>query len=422
MPTCHFSPGFAFIPPRAPYAADAARSRGRLIPEPHSPSRSAFQRDRDRIIHCTAFRRLAHKTQVFVPHEGDHFRTRLTHSLEVAQIARSLARALGLDDDLTEALALAHDLGHTPFGHTGEDELNELMAPYGGFDHNAQALRIVTKLERRYAAFDGLNLTWETLEGLVKHNGPLLQAAGKAAPRYAKRGIPPAILEYNANHDLELASFPSAETQAAAIADGIAYNAHDLDDGLRSGLIIFAQIGEVDFLRGIGDEIAARYPSLDQARAIHELVRRVISFFIEDAIAESRRRIDSSGVASVEDVRKLRLPLIGFSQSALNADEAMSNFLFDRMYRHPSLTRIRDEASLIVRNLFARFFTAPKLMPAEWAEAAANGVVSDARRARLVCDYIAGMTDRYAVAEHRRLFGDAPDLRLNPSEARAPPP
>ncbi|MCI0599170.1 MAG: deoxyguanosinetriphosphate triphosphohydrolase, partial [Beijerinckiaceae bacterium] len=412
---------FGCLPPRAPYAAQAAISRGRQFSEPNSLSRTEFQRDRDRIIHCTAFRRLAHKTQVFVPHEGDHFRTRLTHSLEVAQIARSLARALGLDDDLAEALALAHDLGHTPFGHTGEDALNECMAPYGGFDHNAQGLRIVTKLERRYAAFDGLNLTWETLEGIAKHNGPLLQASGKAAPRYATCGIAPAILAYNAINDLELAQFASAEAQAAAIADGIAYNAHDLDDGLRSGLIVFAQIGEVEFLRGIGDEIAAQYSGLDRARAVHELVRRVIGFFIEDVIAESRERIEAAGVASVAEVRNLPRPLIGFSQAAVDADDAIRHFLFDHMYRHPSLTRIRDEAGLIVRNLFAKFSIAPELMPAEWAEGAAGRIASDAGRAGLVCDYIAGMTDRYAVAEHRRLFGDAPDLRLTPAEARAPP-
>jgi dGTPase len=411
MPVCHFSPAFAGVPPRAPYAADAARSRGRLIAEPHSPSRSVFQRDRDRIIHCTAFRRLAHKTQVFVPHEGDHFRTRLTHSLEVGQIARTLARALGLDDDLAEALALAHDLGHTPFGHTGEDVLDELMAPYGGFDHNAQALRIVTKLERRYAAFDGLNLTWETLEGLVKHNGPLLQADGRVAARYGKRGLPAAILEYNAVHDLELAHFASAEAQAAAIADGIAYNAHDLDDALRAGLIDFAQIGEVDFLRDIGGENAALYPGLEPVRAIHELVRRLITFFIEDAIIESRRRIEAAEVASVEDVYTQRAPLIGFSPAALSADKSIRCFLSKNLYRHQRLVRIREQAGLIVRDLFSRFFRGPELMPAEWAEAAARAGAGEARRARVVCDYIAGMTDRYAVFEHRNLFDETSELQ-----------
>jgi dGTPase len=389
-----------------------------LIAEPHSPSRSIFQRDRDRIIHCTAFRRLAHKTQVFVPHEGDHFRTRLTHSLEVGQIARTLARALGLDDDLAEALALGHDLGHTPFGHTGEDVLDELMTPYGGFDHNAQALRIVTKLERRYAAFDGLNLTWETLEGLVKHNGPLVQGDGKVAARYAKRGLPAAILDYNAAHNLELARFASAEAQAAALADGIAYNAHDLDDALRAGLIDFAQIGEVDFLRDIGGEFAALYPGLEPSRAVHELVRRLITFFIEDAIAESRRRIEASQVTNVEDVRAQRAPLVGFSPAAVSADNAIRSFLLTNMYRHQRLVRIRDQAGLIVGNLFSRFFMAPDLMPDEWAEATARAGAGEARRARLVCDYIAGMTDRYAAAEHQRLFDETPELHLSPLEAK----
>jgi dGTPase len=401
----------AFSPLRAAYAADAARSRGRLIAEPGSPSRSEFQRDRDRIIHSTAFRRLAHKTQVFIPHEGDHFRTRLTHSLEVGQIARSLARSLGLDDDLAEALALAHDLGHTPFGHIGEDVLDELMAAYGGFDHNAQALRIVTKLERRYAAFDGLNLTWETLEGLVKHNGPLVGANGVLVPRYAKRGLPVALLEYNAVQNLDLAHFASAEAQAAALADDIAYNAHDIDDGLRAGLIDFTQISEVDFLRRTGEEIEASYPGLEPVRAIHELVRRLITYLIEDAISESRRRIEAAGVASVEDVRAQSGPLIGFSEAASSVDDAIKTFLFQNLYRHQRLIRSRDRAGLIIRNLFPKFFTAPDLMPDEWAGAAAKIGADETRRARLVCDYIAGMTDRYAVAEHYRLFDDAPDLR-----------
>jgi len=402
---------FAFPPARAPYAADGSRSRGRLIAEPVSPSRTEFQRDRDRIIHSTAFRRLAHKTQVFVPHEGDHFRTRLTHSLEVGQIARALARALGLDDDLAEALALAHDLGHTPFGHTGEDALDELMRPYGGFDHNAQALRIVTKLERRYAAFDGLNLTWETLEGLVKHNGPLLQTDGAPVARYAKRGLPAALVEFDAVQNLGFAQYASAEAQAAGLADDIAYNAHDIDDGLRAGLIDFSQIAEVDFLRDLGSEIESLYPGLEAARVIHELVRRVITHFIEDAIEESQRRIAASGVASVDDVRRQSLPLIGFSQATTSVDRLIKSFLFQNMYRHQRLTRVRDQAAEIIRNLFPRFFESPELMPEEWAEAGVRIGSDEARRARLVCDYIAGMTDRYAVAEHHRLFDEAPDLR-----------
>ena len=411
MPACQFSPGLFLSPLRAPYAVDAARSRGRLIPEPDSPSRSPFQRDRDRIIHCTAFRRLALKTQVFVPDEADHFRTRLTHSLEVAQIARSAARALGLDDDLAEALALAHDLGHTPFGHTGEDVLNELMAPYGGFDHNAQTLRIVTELERRYAAFDGLNLTWETLEGIVKHNGPLLKPDGGLAVLQGKGGLNQAIREFNKVFDLELSHYASAEAQAAALSDGIAYNAHDLDDGLRAGLIGLEQTGEVGLLRKIGREISAHYPGIEPGRAIHELVRRTITFFIEDTIDESSRRIAASGVASVEDVWASGEPLIGLSPEARDADASLRTFLREHIYRHERLRRIRRDAAEIVRNLFERFFSAPNLMPEEWALTAGQADASTVRKARIVCDYIAGMTDRYAVAEHRRLFGEAPDLR-----------
>lgn len=412
MPSSRFSHAFAFAATRAPYAADAARSRGRLVAEPPSPSRTAFQRDRDRIIHCTAFRRLAHKTQVFVPHEGDHFRTRLTHSLEVGQIARSLARALGLDDDLAEALALAHDLGHTPFGHTGEDVLDALMSPYGGFDHNAQALRIVTKLERRYAAFDGLNLTWETLEGLVKHNGPLLDPRAAASGEKAKP-VPEAILEYNAAHDLDLARFASAEAQAAALADGIAYNAHDIDDGLRAGLIGFEQTASVPWLGGIVCEIESLHPRLEESRAIHELVRRMIASFIEDAIEESAKRIEASGAASADDVRALGAPVAGLSAQAARAEAEIKAFLFENMYRHSRLAAIRENAGAVVRDLFLRFFDDPALMPAEWAEAAAAPGAGEARRARLVCDYIAGMTDRYALAEHRRLFDKTPDLQLN---------
>jgi dGTPase len=401
-----------FSPQRAPYAANPARSRGRLFAETASPTRSEFQRDRDRILHSTAFRRLAHKTQVFIPHEGDHYRTRLTHSMEVGQIARALARALGLDDDLAEALGLGHDLGHTPFGHTGEDVLDAAMTPYGGFDHNAQALRIVTKLEHRYAAFDGLNLTWETLEGLVKHNGPLLQPDGTPTPRYALRGLPIAICEYAKAHDLALGSFASAEAQAAALADDIAYNAHDLDDGLRAGLFEIAQVTEVAFLREIIHEIDQHYPGLERPRRFHELVRRVITTFIEDAIEESRRRIEESGVRSVDDIRALKQPVIAFSADAGKTDRAIKSFLGEHMYRHPSINRVRVQAADVVRDLFGAFLKDPARMPKEWAETAAKPRAGDeARRARIVCDYIAGMTDRYALAEHQRFFDATPDLR-----------
>jgi dGTPase len=403
---------FAFSPWRAPYAADPALSRGRLFAEPPSPDRTEFQRDRDRILHSTAFRRLAHKTQVFVPHEGDHYRTRLTHTIEVSQIARAVARALGLDDDLAEALALGHDLGHTPFGHTGEDVLDEMMRPYGGFDHNAQALRLVTELEHRYAAFDGLNLTFETLEGLVKHNGPLLQADGSPAPRYAARGLPLAVIEYAAAHDLGLGTFASAEAQAAALADDIAYNAHDIDDGLRAGLFDFGALAEVDFLRDILRDIDRHYPGLERPRRIHELVRRVIAHFIEDAIAESRQRLAASGVASADAVRAQRRPMIGFSAATEEIEKRIKGFLLPNMYRHPRIARIRVEAEGVIRDLFPALLENASSMPTEWAEAAAKlGAGDTPRLARLICDYIAGMTDRYALSEHARLFDATPELR-----------
>jgi dGTPase len=396
---------------RAPYAADAARSRGRLFAEPPSGSRSEFQRDRDRIIHSSAFRRLAHKTQVFVPHEGDHYRTRLTHSLEVGQIARSIARSLGLDDDLAEALALAHDLGHTPFAHAGEDALDALMDPYGGFDHNAQALRIVTKLERRYAGFDGLNLTFEALEGLVKHNGPSLRPDGDPAPRYAKRGLPAAVLEFNAALDLELSRFASAEAQVAALADDIAYNAHDLDDGLRAGLLDLQQIAQVPFLGGIEGEIRDLHPDLEPVRVIHELVRRLLTSFIDDAIDESSRRLAASGAATTDDVRAMARPLIGSSEAMFCVERTIKDFLYESLYRHPRLNRVRAQAHDVVCNLFFRYMKTPDAMPSDWARAAADFGSGSAGRARVICDYIAGMTDRYAIVEHRRLFDEAPDLR-----------
>ena len=293
---------------RAPYACDPSRSRGRLHAEPASPTRSAFQRDRDRIVHSSAFRRLKHKTQVFVFHEGDHYRTRLTHSIEVSQIARALARALGLDEDLAEALALSHDLGHTPFGHTGEDALDACMAAFGGFDHNAQALGLVTRLERRYAEFDGLNLTWETLEGLVKHNGPLVDRDGRPTTRYADQGVPLAILEYDARQPLGLSTFASAEAQGAALADDIAYNAHDIDDGLRAGLFPIEELRKVAFVADLLAEVDVRYPGLEPPRRIHEVVRRVITRFVEDVIGESERRLAALAPAEAEAIRARRRP------------------------------------------------------------------------------------------------------------------
>lgn len=394
---------------RAVYACRTATSRGRLVEEPGSATRSSFQRDRDRIIHSTAFRRLKHKTQVFVSHEGDHFRTRLTHTIEVAQIARALARALGLDEDLAEALALAHDLGHTPFGHTGEDALDECMAGFGGFDHNAQTLRIVTWLERRYAGFDGLNLTWETLEGLVKHNGPLLTANGKPTERYAKSGIPVAILEYQEKQDLWLDSHASAEAQVAALADDIAYNAHDIDDGLRAGLFDLPELRTVPFLSGLLDEIDRLHPGLERSRATNELVRRVITRFVEDVIAESEARIAALAPGDADAIRRAGAPVVAFSQAIAAADQAIKGFLYPNMYRHPRIGVIRKEAADVVRDLFVRFKAQPQAMPAEWA--AGSGELGEARLARRVSDYIAGMTDSYALDEHRRLFDATPSLR-----------
>ncbi|HEV2552148.1 MAG TPA: deoxyguanosinetriphosphate triphosphohydrolase [Bosea sp. (in: a-proteobacteria)] len=394
---------------RAPYACRAATSRGRLIAEPASPTRNPFQRDRDRIIHSTAFRRLKHKTQVFVSHEGDHFRTRLTHTIEVAQIARALARALGLDEDLAEALALAHDLGHTPFGHTGEDALAECMADVGGFDHNAQTLRIVTRLERRYAGFDGLNLTWETLEGLVKHNGPLLTADGSPTERYEQGGIPAAIVEYQAKQDLWLDSYASAEAQAAALADDIAYNAHDIDDGLRAGLFGHGELRAVPFLAELLDEIEGLHPGLETARATNELVRRVITRFVEGVIAESQGRLAVLAPADADAVRRAGRPVIAFPNAITRADAEIKAFLYPNMYRHARIAPIRREAAQVVRDLFGRFRANPGLMPVDWAAGCES---LDAQRlARRVADYIAGMTDWYALDEHRRLFDATPTLR-----------
>jgi dGTPase len=394
---------------RAPYACDPAASRGRIHREAASPTRSEFQRDRDRIIHSTAFRRLKHKTQVFVYHEGDHYRTRLTHTIEVSQIARALARSLGLDEDLAEALALSHDLGHTPFGHTGEDALDACMAAFGGFDHNAQALRVVTRLERRYAAYDGLNLTWETLEGLVKHNGPLLGPQGDPVGHYKARGVPKPILEHNEVQDLRLASYAGGEAQAAAIADDIAYNAHDIDDGLRAGLFHIEELAEVPFLAELLREVDERHPGLELSRRIHELVRRVITRFVEDAVLESERRLAELAPGHADDIRSAGAAVVGFSAFFVEADAAIKAFLHPHMYRHPRLIGVRAEADQIVRDLFQRFMAEPQAMPDEWHSGLEGA--DESRVARRVGDYIAGMTDGYAILEHQRLFDTTPDLR-----------
>jgi dGTPase len=393
---------------RASYACNPSASRGRLYPEAVSRTRSEFQRDRDRIIHSSAFRRLKHKTQVFVHHEGDHYRTRLTHSIEVSQIARALARSLGLDEDLAEALALSHDLGHTPFGHTGEEALDSCMVGFGGFDHNAQALRVVTRLERRYAEYDGLNLCWETLEGLVKHNGPLYDGFGRPTLRYAARGVPLAIQEYNAQHDLGLGAHAGGEAQAAAIADDIAYNAHDLDDGLRAGLFALEDLREVSFLQDILSEVDGRYPGLETSRRIHELIRRVITRLVEDVVAEGDRRIAALAPAHADEIRGAGDAVLCFSSAVREADASIKRYLYPHMYRHPDLMRVRGHADAIVRDLFRRFVAEPLAMPDEWH---ADLPGDEPRLARRVADYIAGMTDRFAVLEHRRLFETTPDLR-----------
>jgi dGTPase len=394
---------------RAAYSADPARSRGRRHAEAESPTRNAFRRDCDRIIHSTAFRRLAHKTQVFVYHEGDHYRTRLTHTLEVAQIARSLARALGLDEDLAEGLALAHDLGHPPFGHAGERSLDKALARFGGFDHNAQGLRLVTDLERRYAAFDGLNLTWETLEGLVKHNGPLTDCAGKPLGRHVERGVPAPILAYNKVQDLELWSFAGGEAQVAALSDDIAYDAHDIDDGLRADLFTLDNIAQVELVGDILREIEREHPRLEPARRVHETGRRLITRMIEDVIAESRRRLTALEPGSAADLRQASGAVIAFSPAMEKADAAIKGFLAPRMYHHQRVERVMAEAEGVLRDLFAHYTATPADLPAEWAEGFDRA--DESTRARRIADYIAGMTDRYALIEHAKYFKTTPELR-----------
>ncbi|MBV8792795.1 MAG: deoxyguanosinetriphosphate triphosphohydrolase [Pseudolabrys sp.] len=394
---------------RAVYAADPKHSRGRLYDEPVSPTRNAFRRDCDRIIHSTAFRRLAYKTQVFIFHEGDHFRTRLTHTLEVVQIARSLARALGLDEDLSEALALSHDLGHSPFGHAGERALDQCVPAYGGFDHNAQSLRIVTDLERRYPDFDGLNLSWETLEGLVKHNGPLTDRAGAGIGRYKDQGVPGPILAYDRKQPLELWSFASAEAQVAALADDIAYDAHDIDDGLRAGLFTLGDIAEVPIIREVLASIDARYPGLDHGRRAHEVVRGLITRMIEDVIAETNARVLALRPHSSAEVRTADRTTVGFSARMAEADQGVKGFLYPRMYRHTRVMAIMGAAENIVRDLFEHYQANPSDLPLEWSQDLTPG--DEGSRARRIADYIAGMTDRYALIEHARFFDSTPELR-----------
>jgi dGTPase len=378
----------------APYAADPKASKGRQFAEPESRTRTPFARDRDRIIHCTAFRRLTEKTQVFVAHEGDYYRTRLTHSLEVSQIARSLAVALGLDADLAEAIALAHDLGHPPFGHAGEDELADCMKPFGGFDHNVQTFRVVTELERRYPGFLGLNLTWETLEGVVKHNGPV--TAKLKDPAWA------ALVSFNAGYDLRLDTYASAEAQVAAIADDIAYNNHDVDDGVQAGLFALSDLEDIPL---IGPAIASArgdWPKLDDRMLRLEAVRRMIGLMIDDVLQETRARVAAGKVQTIEDVRMLGHTLVQFTDGMQEDLSRLRLFLHQRMYRHYRVNRTRSQARRILSEMFHLFTAEPEVLPPEW-HSAADGLDKSAL-ARHVCDYIAGMTDRFAIEEHRRLF------------------
>ncbi|WP_298969783.1 deoxyguanosinetriphosphate triphosphohydrolase [uncultured Roseobacter sp.] len=373
------------------YASDPMRARGRRVREEESTFRSCFQRDRDRIIHASAFRRLKHKTQVFIEHEGDYYRTRLTHSIEVAQVARTISGALGLNPELTEAVALAHDLGHTPFGHTGEDALSELMAPFGGFDHNAQAIRIVTHLERHYASFDGLNLTWETLEGLAKHNGPV------TGP------VPWALEIYNAQHDLELHTFASAEAQVAAIADDVAYNHHDLHDGLRAELFSTDELAALPILNACFEEVDELYPGLNYYRRRHEALRRFFGVLVEDVINFAQARLMSLQPQSVDDVRGAGQTIIRFSDDVFSDLKVIRSFLFDRMYRAPSVVEMRAQVTQVVEELFPYFMSHPDQLPKQWRKDV-DEAQGETALARIVSDYIAGMTDRFALQEHDRLI------------------
>ena len=371
------------------YAVNSKTSRGRLYYEEEVDHRSNYQRDRDRIIHSDAFRRLKHKTQVFVAHESDYFRTRLTHSIEVGQIARTISSALGLNIDLTEAISLAHDLGHTAFGHTGEEALNSCMSKFGGFDHNAQAIKIVTTLETNYASFDGLNLTWETLEGIAKHNGPLVQPINYY------------LSEYNALHGLDLSSFASCEAQVAAISDDIAYNNHDRSDGLRAGLFELADLYSLPIIGVCLREVDKLYPKVEESRKCREGLRRVFSLMVEDVLAQSKKNLKSFSNLGPDAVRTHGQPVIGFSNEFLVQLNQIKKFLFEKMYRHWKVNRLRFKASKVIKDLFHIFFEQPDILPDDWGNSAK--LLGETERARLICDYIAGMTDQYALMEYRKL-------------------
>ncbi len=383
-----------YFVPRAPYAEDPFKSRGRRFSEDESRTRTPFARDRDRIIHTSAFRRLKEKTQVFVAHEGDNFRTRLTHSLEVAQVARSLATALGLDSDLAETIALGHDIGHPPFGHAGEDELEQQMKDFGGFDHNVQTFRVVTELEHRYPDFLGLNLTWETLEGIIKHNGPVTNKLGKPSWK--------AIQKYDAEYDLGLNTWASAEAQVAALADDIAYNNHDVDDGVTAGLFTLDELMDVPLIGPILFAVKSERPDLDPRLTHLEAIRRMIGAMIDDVMGETLQRAAATGVGSADEVRALDHALVAFSPDMAEDLARLRKFLHERMYRHWRVNRTRSQARRILGEMFALFLKEPEVLPTVWFAKSQNR--DEAGRARVVCDYIAGMTDRFAIEEHRKLF------------------
>ena len=397
--------------PLAAYACRPDQSRGRVFEEPDSPSRTPFQRDRDRIIHCSAFRRLKYKTQVFVYHEGDHYRTRLTHTIEVAQIARSIARALMINEDLAEGVALAHDLGHTPFAHVGEDVLEECMKDVGGFDHNDQSLRVLTHLERRYPKWIGLNLTWEMLEGVAKHNGPLIKKGQKPE----KAGLPVTVIAVNKQMDLQLDTFASLEAQAAAIADDIAYNNHDVEDGLRAGLFDIDTLRAVPLLAEIIPAVEKEYPGIIPKILMHEVIREMIGAMVEDVLAETRRRLRDVNPQSVDDIRNAKECFVAFSEDMLVKVNGLRKFLYENMYRHYTVRRMRVKVSGIVKDLYEAFMEEYNLLPEEWQarvrEEGGDDPKKKVERARIVADYIAGMTDRYAIKEHERLFEMHWDLR-----------
>lgn len=381
------------MPQLAPYACHDTASRGRAHDEPECNTRGTFQRDRDRIIHSTAFRRLEYKTQVFVNHEGDHYRNRLTHSLEVSQIARSLSRVLGLNEDLAEALALAHDLGHTPFGHAGEDGLNAAMAEFGGFDHNQHSVRIVTQLEQRYAQFDGLNLTWETLEGLAKHNGPVTETTDTT-----ETSVQLAVCSM----DLELSSHASLEAQVASLADDIAYHNHDIDDGLRAGLFSVADLSAVPQVKAVFDEVLVTYPDLPLQRLTHEAVRRLINRMCSDVLAQTKANIEQAEVVTVDDVRAAGKSLVAFSPDMQRMNDDLKSFLMQRMYQHYKVNRMSSKARRVVGELCAFYLAEPDCLPTDWRARA--GEPGSAQTAEVVSNYIAGMTDRYALNNYHQIF------------------